>query len=114
MPHRDWKHRVQDILNAINEIQAYTAGMDFDSFCRDIKTVKAVLYCFATIGEAARHIPSDVKEKYVDIPWREMGDFRNVVIHEYFGVDLDIVWRTVRYELPSLLTLIERLSKTLR
>ncbi len=110
MPARDWKLRIEDILEAIQEIIQYTDGMTFEAFCKDTKTVKAVLYCIAVIGEAVRHIPHDVRMKYSEIPWREIGDMRNVVIHEYFGIDTDILWKTVCYDLPLLESSLKRIT----
>lgn len=95
MPSRDRKLRIEDILEAVQEIIQYTDGMIFESFCKDTKTVKAVLYSIAIIGEAVRHIPSDIRARYSEIPWKEIADMRNVVIHEYFGIDMDILWKTV-------------------
>jgi uncharacterized protein with HEPN domain len=87
MPSRDWKIRITDILQAINEILQLTEGMNAAQFSQGTRTVKAVLYNFAVIGEAARQVPQEVREAQPGLPWREMGDMRNVVIHEYFGVD---------------------------
>ena len=82
MPVRDWKFRISDILEAIQDIVDITRGIDFETFRLDKKSLKAVLYNLAVIGEAARMLPREVTARYPDIPWREMGDMRNVVIHE--------------------------------
>ena len=87
MPARDWKFRIEDILEAIDDIALLTRGMTYEELCIDNRTIKAVLYSMAVIGEAARHVPSDIKSLHPEAPWREMGDMRNVVIHEYFGHD---------------------------
>jgi uncharacterized protein with HEPN domain len=102
MPSRDWKLRIEDILEAIDDVGRFTQDMSFETFSADKKTVTAVLYSVAVIGEAARLVPSEVQGQHPEIPWREMGDIRNVVIHEYFGVDLDILWDAVHQELPPL------------
>jgi uncharacterized protein with HEPN domain len=107
MPVRDWKLRIEDILEAIDDIGRFTEGMNYESFCSDTKTVKAVLYNVAVIGEAARLIPTEVQLKHPEIPWREMSDIRNVVIHEYFGVDLDILWDTISDDLFPLVPLLK-------
>ena len=112
MPARDWKFRIEDIIINMREIFDLTQGMDFVIFSGDKKTVKAVLFNLAIIGEAARRVPQEITEKYPYIPWRVMGDLRNMVIHEYFGVDLKIIWETVRHDLPMVLpSLQEILSK---
>ena len=91
MPARDWKFRVEDIVTSIREILDLTQGMDFADFSGDNKTVKAVLFNLAIIGEAARRVPQKITEKHPLIPWRVMGDLRNVVIHEYVALDMDRV-----------------------
>jgi uncharacterized protein with HEPN domain len=103
MPSRDWKIRITDIVQALEEILELTRDMTGPQFFQDTRTVKAVLYNFAVIGEAARHVPPEVREAWPALPWREMGDMRNVVIHEYFGVDPEILWETIQQELPPLI-----------
>lgn len=102
MPSRDWRQRIQDILQSIAEILQRTAGMEFEDFRADSTIVQAVLYDFGIIGEAARNIPVDIQSRYPQIPWRLMGDMRNVMFHEYFQVELEIVWRAIGNNLPSL------------
>ena len=111
MPARDWKFRIEDIIGNIQEVLELTQGMDFTTFSEDNRTVKAVLFNLAIIGEAARRVPAKITEKYPFLPWRVMGDLRNIVIHEYFGVDLKIIWETIRHDLPRFLSLKEILSK---
>ena len=79
-----------------------TRAMDYETFSQDKRTLKAVLYNLAVIGEAARRVPEEVAVRYPAIPWREMGDMRNVVIHEYFGIDPKILWETIKNELPPI------------
>ncbi len=110
MPSRDWQLRVRDILNAIASIQRRTAGMSFEEFAENETVAKAVLYDFVIIGEAAANIPAEIRTKYPEIPWQLMSDMRNVIAHEYFQVNLRIVWNTVRRNLPPLITLLENLS----
>lgn len=102
MSSRDWRLRVQDILNAISSIQKSTANMTFDEFLAKEIIVKAVLYDFIVIGEAARNIPTQVQAHYPQIAWLPMRDMRNVITHEYFQVDLEIVWDSIHNDLSSL------------
>ena len=104
MPVRDWKFRIADILETVQDSLEITRGMDYVSFSQDKRTLKAVLYNPAVIGEAARKVPEEITARYSAIPWREMGDMRNIVIHEYFGVDKKIIWETITNELPLILT----------
>lgn len=99
---RDWKLRVNDILDCIEKIQKYTADMTFEQFREDQKTVDAVIRNFEIIGEAAGYIPETIQEKYPELAWLEMRGMRNIMIHEYFGVSLLIIWRTITHDLSPL------------
>jgi uncharacterized protein with HEPN domain len=112
MRDRAWKLRIEDILDAINEIHQFTSGMTYETFCADRKTINAVLYSVAVIGEGARHVPQEIRASYPEIPWKEMGNIRNVVVHEYFGIDLDILWATICNELPPVALLLRQLLET--
>lgn len=102
MPFRDWQLRLQDIVESIDEILEWTANMTFEDFSSNRVTLKAVLYNLGIIGEASRNIPSDIQLRYSQIPWRLMGDMRNVIFHEYFQVKLAIAWRTIQNNLTPL------------
>lgn len=104
MPVRDWKFRITDILEAVQDSFEITRALVYETFSQDKRTLKAVLYNLAVIGEAARKVPEEVAARYPAIPWREMGDMRNVVIHEYFGVDPKILWETITNELPLMVS----------
>jgi uncharacterized protein with HEPN domain len=108
--HRDWKSRISDIVEAIDKVLAYTEGMRVEQFVQDRKTIDAVIRNFIIIGEAASRLPEDVMATHPDVPWREMRDMRNLVIHEYFGVDNLIVWETIQNNLPPLLPILRRLA----
>lgn len=99
MPSRDWQNRVNDILDAIAEIQEFTNSMTFEEFQNDRKTVRAVLYNLAIIGEAIRTIPPEIEATHPEIPWLDVRGMRNIVIHEYFQVNLSIIWQTVQADL---------------
>jgi uncharacterized protein with HEPN domain len=99
--------RIRDILEAIQKILDHTAQLDLETLAKDEWMVDAVLRNFTIIGEAANHIPDDVKTAHPEVPWTDMSDMRNIVVHEYFGVDLSIVWHTIRNELPGLVPLLE-------
>ena len=90
MPSRNWQNRLQDVLVAIAEIQEFTAGKTFEEFQGDRKTIRAVLYDLAIVGEAVRSIPPEVEALYPEIPWLDVRGMRNIVIHEYFQVNLSI------------------------
>ncbi|BAY53821.1 MULTISPECIES: HepT-like ribonuclease domain-containing protein [Leptolyngbya] len=102
MPSRDWQNRVRDVLTAIVEIREFTNGITFEQFQADRKTISAVLYNLAMIGEAVRIIPPDLEASHPEIPWNDMRGMRNIVIHEYFQVNLSIIWQTIQEDLVSL------------
>jgi uncharacterized protein with HEPN domain len=99
---RDWKLRVNDILTCIEKKQTYTAGITFDQFRVDQMKVDAVIRNFEIIGEAAGYIPEAIQEKYPELAWLEMRGMRNIMIHEYFGVSLPIIWHTITHDLSPL------------
>jgi uncharacterized protein with HEPN domain len=99
---RDWRMRIEDILEAVERIARYIAGLDFEGFVEDQRTVGAVIRNLEVIGEAARAIDETITKQYADVPWSEMRGIRNVLAHEYFGVDAAIVWKTATAELPPL------------
>lgn len=102
MSERNYSDYVWDILNSIDEIEEFTVGMSFEGFVKDKKTVNAVIRSLEVLGEAAKKIPSDMRERYPQIPWTRMAGMRDKLIHEYFGVDLEIVWTVIKEELPPL------------
>ena len=97
MPSREWPLRIQDILDAITRIQGSTVGMSFEDF-REIEEIilQGILYNFIIIGEASINVNDEIKSRYPQIPWRLMGDMRNVMAHEYFQVNQRLVWNTIQ------------------
>lgn len=93
---------LEDIKGSIKRIEGYTKRLSFNSFSKDEKTVDAVIRNLEIIGEAANNIPKEIKVNYPDIPWEKMISMRNKIIHEYFGVDLDILWATIKEDIPEL------------
>jgi len=102
-----WK----DILGAIANIENYVAGLDFDQFRADQKTVDAVVRNLEVIGEATRHLSTNQEAPPVDIPWTDIAGMRTILVHEYFGVDLTIIWQTITQDLPALRIQLERLPE---
>lgn len=95
---------LEDILDAAQRIFEYTAGMTFEEFAEDNKTVDAVIRNFEVIGEATFLLPDEFKLKYSEIDWIRIRGFRNRIVHDYFGVDLEIVWKITTDYLPGLIT----------
>ena len=102
MPSRSFQERLQDILTEIEEIQEMVNGLDFEEFCQDRRTIKATLYSLAVIGEVAASLLPAIAERHPQIPWKQMRGMRNTTVHEYFQVDLAIIWETIQSDLPNL------------
>ena len=102
MSKRSVKRYLQDILDAIEKIKKYTAKVDYEMFSKNEMMIDAVLMNIAIIGESVKKIPEDVKERYPDIPWKDIAGMRDKVIHDYFGVDVNIVWETIKKDVPEL------------
>lgn len=90
---------IQDMKEAVDRIISYTSSMEYDSFLQDHKTQDAVIRNIEVLGEAAKLLSNETKEKYQDIPWRDIAGTRDKLIHDYFGVSIDIVWDIVSNEI---------------
>ena len=97
--HKDY---IQDIVDAIAEIEFFVKDMAFPDFIEDRKTVNAVIRSLEVLGEATKNIPDIIRNQYPEIPWNKMAGMRDKLIHEYFGVDLETVWQTIQEDLPKL------------
>jgi len=106
---RRWQLRVEDILQAISAIQQRTNGLTFAEFQTNDMLVESVLYKFIIIGEASANIPEEIQSLHPEVPWRLMSDMRNIIAHEYFRVNLTIVWGTIQNNLPLLIEPLQRL-----
>lgn len=107
-PKRVFIDYLDDILDSILKIEQFTEEMDFIQFEDDAKTSYAVIRAFEIIGEATKEISNEVKDKYTDLPWKEMAGMRDKLIHAYFGVNLEVVWKTIQQDIPLLKTLIQK------
>jgi len=103
MPERDIQLYLADISDSCNAVKDYVAGVAFEDFCNDRKTYSAVIREFEIIGEAVGKLPDDLRQKRSDVEWQDIKDFRNLLVHEYFGVDLEIVWKVIQEDLPGLM-----------
>jgi uncharacterized protein with HEPN domain len=93
---------IQDMLDSAEKAVKFVGEMKYEQFSKDDKTTYAVIRAIEIIGEAAKKIPNDLRKSYTGIPWREITGTRDKLIHEYFGVNLSVIWRTVHEDLPPL------------
>ncbi len=99
---REIENYIRDIIDSINKSLKFVEGMKYEDFVKDDKTVFAVIRALEIIGEAVKNIPIGVRNKYPFIPWRELAGIRDKLIHQYFGVKLDVIWKAVKEEIPPL------------
>jgi uncharacterized protein with HEPN domain len=93
---------LQDILDNAEKARRFVLGVEYAAFRDDEQKVYAVVRALEIIGEAARHISRNLRLKYPEVPWSKMTGMRDKVIHDYFGVDLEVLWKTVQQDLPEL------------
>jgi uncharacterized protein with HEPN domain len=106
---RDFRLYLDDIQVSAEKVLRYTRGLGFAQFVSDDKTFDAVVRNLEIIGEAAKNIPQDIRDRYPDVEWRRIAGLRDVVIHEYFGIDDRILWDVVCNHVPRLLDQVRRI-----
>ena len=101
MPRRDADLLLEDIRSSLERIERYTTGMGRENFLGDEKTIDAVVRNLEIIGEAVRWLPEPFTREHVSIPWAQIAGLRNRIVHDYFGLDLEIIWQVLQTSLPD-------------
>jgi len=110
---RDQKLYLRDILDAMDAIEQFVKGVDFETFKNDDMMSSAVIRKFEIIGEVTKNISEEIKQKYPTIPWRYMAGMRDRLIHFYFGIKYELVWETVKKEIPKVRPLVKKILEDL-
>ena len=114
MPHKDDVVYLSHVRDAITKIEIYTKGIEHDSFINNSQVQDSVIRQLEIIGEASKKISPELKTKYLTVPWKSISGMRDKLIHDYFGVDIDAVWDTVRLDIPKLKLEVEKALVSLR
>jgi uncharacterized protein with HEPN domain len=102
MSKRDWKILFEDILDSITKIESYTKNLTFVDFSTNPLRIDTAVSNIEMLGEASKNISQDVQQKFNDIPWQKLNGIRNRIVHEYFQVDISIIWFIIQNELAPL------------
>ena len=100
---------LQDILQSIEHIQMFLEGVSEDEFYENVEKQDAVLRRLEIIGEAVKHLPEEIRKKHPDVPWRQIAGMRDIIIHEYFGVTLEMIWLVATEDIVDLKDTVEKI-----
>ncbi len=105
---KDYRIYLKDILEAIEKIEEFIQDLNYKNFCQDDKTSSAVIRKLEIIGEASKNIPPKIRDKFAEIPWKEMAGMRDRLIHFYMGVDYELIWDAIKVKIPSIKKILKK------
>ena len=114
MKKRDYYDYLKDILDSCFSVQEFVKGISFDKFVDDKKTKFATIRAIEVIGEAVKSIPASFRASYPNIPWKQIAGMRDKLIHEYFGVDAQVLWKTAKEDIPAIRSEFEKIIKEMK
>jgi len=114
MPKRDPSLFLSDMMDAIVKIEQWTAGVSYEKFQTNILLQDAIVRNLEILGEAAKNIPEDIRSRYADIPWKRIAGFRDIAIHDYFGVDFEIVWKILTEGIVAVKPALEKVLREVK
>jgi uncharacterized protein with HEPN domain len=106
---RDYRVSLEDMLGSLERIRILTSGLSYDEFCEDLTRQEAVIRNLEIIGEASKSVPHEARARHPEVEWAKIGGLRDVLIHHYFGIDLEIIWDIIQTKLPALDSQIKRI-----
>ena len=110
---REYKAYLRDILEAIDKIERYTKNISFEDFSDNELIQDGVIRNLEIIGEAVKNLPDDIKKDYPEVEWRKIAGLRDILIHAYFGVDLEVIWDIVKNKVPELKEMVRKILSNL-
>ena len=107
---REYKDYLMDLIEAIDKMEQFAKDLTYEDFKKDEKTIFAVIRALEVMGEAAKKIPAGVRNKYKHVPWKQIAGMRDKLIHEYFGVNTQVIWKTVKEDIPLVKPIIKKMA----
>ena len=111
---REYTDYLQDILDAVTKARQFVKNVEFEAFSANDEKVFAAIRALEIIGEAAKNIPKSIRGRHKEVPWEDIVGMRNKMIHDYFGVDLKVIWKTLHEDLPPLQAAIAKILEDLK